>query len=265
MIRILCLADLHQDFFEEVDDGHIAAVREAVTYSAPLDAIVVAGDAHEHTLRRSPYRMLAELFDPDVTKVPCPVIFTLGNHEFIEKHVDRELARMGELYNPCKYDVHCLDVVGKHRLGAWTFVGNVLWYDGSMKAFPDQDMYKWGQSYGSSTIWADRLIRNFRFEHWHEVCLQQIKANLAPDHNILVTHCVPFRELNTHPPLSGFNAYSGVDDIRRSLGPDHPPITAAICGHTHRRSIGEWHGIRCVNPGNDYYLPLQSYVLELEE
>jgi len=250
------LADLHHDFFEERDTlNQTYVVQKEVLDNAPLDAIVLAGDIYENSLRKSPYNMLARLFED----FSGPVICCLGNHEFLMKRVDDELKRMEDLYRPAKHNIHYLDVIGNYKLGKYTFVGNVLWYDGSLKCYPNQDMYKWADG-----CWADRFIKNFRFEECHERCVQQIKDNLAPRDNILITHCVPFRKLNAHPPTSQFNAYSGVDNIFRRL--PGAKFVAAVCGHTHKRVVGEIEGVRGVNVGNDYgWPPLSGYVLELED
>ena len=69
-----------------------------------------------------------------------------------------------------------------------------------------------------------------------------------------------------HPPMTGVSqsrVYSGVKDLPSQLPFDDAFPNALICGHTHRRVIGEVvPGFHCVNVGSDYGM-LMYYLLEL--
>ena len=71
---------------------------------------------------------------------------------------------------------------------------------------------------------------------------------------------------NVRSPINGIETgsfYSGVKDLVSQLPFDDAFPNALICGHTHRRVIGEAvPGFHCVNVGSDYGV-LMYYLLEL--
>lgn len=269
-MRILCLADLHRSsnvYFELKQQN--AWLRKI---STDVDVVVIAGDVYEACERRSPYKDLHKAFEDE----SLPVICVLGNHEFINKSVEHALTDYREMYNPTKYNVHYLDIIGHYDFEmngkSIRFIGNVLWYDGSMSTVPNQDIKTFANG-----NWLDRLIVNFDWMKENEKCVQQIKDNISDNPlvtNILVTHCVPHYELNLHymDGSSPYNAYSGVHNLFNVLNPADENLLApynvnvhyCICGHTHKRTIGKViHGCNCINVGNDYYPPYEYYVLEI--
>ena len=262
-MKILCTSDLHmQHKHERVIDK----LRELVAQQKP-DVLVIAGDIVESSWHNcNVYKLLSIAF-PDTT-----VIFVLGNHEFFYCTVEETRGFYERTYKPNKYDVHCLDVVGHYDVEGVRFVGNVLFYDGSMKSDSNQNLSKFADG-----RWADRTIKNFDWEEECRLNIARIKDNLpGPEDEIkttiLVTHCVPHVKLNTHT-MSQFNAYSGVDNLFDRLSPKlgigSHGIDWAVCGHTHRRSVGlRLNGCNCVNVGNDYYwntLRVESYLIELPD
>ena len=254
-MKILCLSDLHLMNFRMMDQEiqRLLGLWNSVGCFG-IDVIVISGDVFEYNIKFSAYKRLIEIFGEDT-----PIIFTLGNHDFFFRTIEETLEKYTNDYNPAKYNVHCLDVIGRYEIGNVRFVGNVLWYDGSLRHRPNQDLYKWGNG-----GWMDKNIRMFDYQKEHELCVQQIKTNLVDDEkiNVLVTHTVPFRALNGHDDDSPLNAFSGIDNFNKYLPLDGPRIKYAICGHTHKRVLGTFHGVNCVNTGSDYYPnDLEHYVL----
>lgn len=249
-MKILCLADIHvrnknnrKQKFHWID--------KKIKETNP-DVIVIAGDIFENDqiYNQNPYMLLSDLTDNKI-----PIVCVFGNHEFVYHTLEQVHNKYKELYEPEKYNVHYLDICGHYDVGDVRFVGNILWYDGSLKCYEDQNLYDWG--YGG---WLDRLIVDFNIEESHQNCVQQIKKNIDPNKtNILVTHCVPHIDLNGHPRNSVFNAFSGVDNLLKDID-----VKYSISGHTHMRIIGlEREGTMCLNVGNDYDPPYEYFLLEV--
>ena len=240
--KILCLADLHMYLNKSLE---LKQVKGLVKEIKPA-AVLIAGDVYESGVKFNIYKDLASL---DV-----PVVFCLGNHEFAYSKIDDVKKKYQDLYEPEKYDVHCLDIIGNHILRInnedINIVGNVLWYDGSMKDVPEQD---------DNVIisnWLDSTIIDFDFHKENENCINQIKAGFDKDKkNILLTHTCPHNDLNgfKRRGLSKFNMYSGMSDFIGKMKDEGIEFSWAICGHTHLPEKKEIHNCKCVNIGNDYY------------
>lgn len=245
-MRILFLSDLHMtdNCYMPLDNSKrmLGNVRDRTN----PDVVAISGDVHEFDNKGNPYKALAGIFRS------VPVVFCLGNHEFLLHTVQDTLERYKNQYNPGKYDVHCLDVLGHWDFRDVRFVGNVLWYDGSMSTIKNQDLYNWGDY-----SWADRLIKKFDFAEENRACQEQILAALklpseGVNHKILLTHCVPHYGLNWHmfKENSPYNAYSGNRDFLKQV--KDLGVEYAVSGHTHKKMDGEIYGIKCRNVGSDY-------------
>ena len=93
--------------------------------------------------------------------------------------------------------------------------------------------------------------------------MERIRKAMKPNMpNVLCTHHLPHVALNGHEP-NHYSFYSGVKDLVSQLPFDDAFPNALICGHTHKRVIGEVvKGFYCVNVGSDYGV-LMSYLLEM--
>lgn len=258
-MRFLCLADLH---ISEKDSQQLNQVKELLQKFDDIDAILIAGDVFD-TRELNPYKELSQL--------EKPVIFCLGNHEFAYSSIHGTINYYFNNYNPNQWNVHCLDIIGHYSIGNVNIVGNVLWYDGSLKSFPEQDDK-------ISKNWLDSTIYQFDFKKECQRCIAQIasKENHPEinedtgekiEHTILLTHCVPHIDLNVHTidkPMSIFNMYSGVKNLFEMI--DFKDFDWAVCGHTHKYAKKEIDGIQCINIGNDYFRysdKLNFYIIDL--
>ncbi|MCF6176268.1 MAG: metallophosphoesterase [Victivallaceae bacterium] len=252
-MKILCLSDLHRVIAD------VLALKEQQRWLGALlaelepDVVLITGDVFESNPGINPYEDLHKLFNG------ITVICTLGNHEFVYTAVDRVLKNYRKQYQPGKWNVHYLDIIGHYDIGLVRFFGNVLWYDGSLATVPNQVLTDFAEG-----RWLDRTIVNFDPVAECEKCVEQIMLNQPEVGQIglLATHCVPAREVNGHYQTGvqqPFDAFSGVSWLLDKVQCDY-----AISGHTHKRIIGkEINGIKCINSGNDYYSPFQHYLLEI--
>jgi predicted MPP superfamily phosphohydrolase len=254
--KIIHFSDLHKDVFDRHHEDEQNTWLQKCAEDA--DIIVITGDIFESDNYNSrtfnPYEYMSKLFNNKI------VICTMGNHEFYYKTPIQTREYYAKLYNPEKYNVHYLDIVGKFDIDYIRFVGNCLFYDGSMKTVHNQDIYDFANG-----NWADKYIREFDYEKENEYCIKQIDENLKNDTgryriNVLCTHAVPHHKINgwyemDRPVGNLFNAYSGNYDMLTERIHD---IHAVLCGHTHKRIVMGINGIECYNPGNDYVPPYRN-------
>lgn len=222
----------------------LSYLKEAVNHFSP-DVITISGDIYDNRVI-NPYEELGTLGKP--------VIFCLGNHEFIYRTVEETLNQYRQ-YERHK-DVYCLDVDGHVDIDGVRFVGNVLWYDGTCSIRDDCDYHLRYIDDG----WLDREIVDFKPVDENHKCVNQIINNCRGfgGKKVLLTHTVPHWELNWfcyHQPLSVYNIYSGVQNLflRTNLY-----FNACICGHTHKAMdiecpCSDGRKIYCYNIGNDYF------------
>lgn len=185
------------------------------------------------------------------------MVATLGNHEFWGRPFEETLeeARNQNVSAP---NVHILDAESSVEIDGYNFVGGCLFFDGSMRWHEDDTLLPWNG-------WQDWRIPDIeqRYEEFCAFYVERIRKAMKPNMpNILCTHHLPHVALNGHAP-NHYSFYSGVKDLVSQLPFDDAFPNALICGHTHRRVIGEAvPGFHCVNVGSDYGV-LMYYLLEL--
>ncbi len=251
-MKILCLADLHRLKTDRIAMAEQNDWIKGLLRNHPPDVVMIAGDVFESRVDIHPYEELAMLF------ADLPVVCTLGNHEFWYRTVSEVLGRYQDLYDPAKWNVHYLDVVGSFDIGNVHVFGNVLWFDGSMSTVPGQNIDTFAEH-----RWRDYEIKDFDWRSECANCIEQIKANQPEERQtgVLLTHAAPHSTLNGHMAVaeSKFNAYSGVSWLLDEIRADY-----AICGHTHYPVVEKTvNGIQCTNIGNDYWPPFKSHFLEI--
>lgn len=248
-MKVACFSDLHLNYKSH---PWLLKTKDIVRKEQP-DVVVISGDIFDDFMI-NPYKELSKIDD-------IPIICCLGNHEFAYSSIQDTKKRYEDKYNPEKYNVHYLDIIGKKEIENVNFVGNVLWYDGSLR------------NYGEDTLeidrsWLDSTIKFFNFKEENKECVKQINDNLSSDKtNFLVTHCVPHRDLNlfSFDDVSVYNTYSGMDNLFNKL---LYKVDYAICGHTHRHVSKEIDGCFCVNIGNDYLMRnngFQYFIMEVDK
>lgn len=242
--KILCLADLHINTTKSLE---LSLVKKIIHKEKPA-LILIAGDVFESDITFNPYKELATL--------NVPTVCCFGNHEFAFRTVSATHEFYRSQYNPDKYDVHYLDIIGHKEVELngkkINIVGNVLWYDTSLKDVPSQpnDMI--------IPTWLDSTIRQFNFIKANIDCRNQILSNLNKDDTILLTHCVPnvmMNDFSIKGP-SQYNMYSGMKDFLKDIV-DKCSLKWSVCGHTHVRidrtkESDRLYNVSCINVGNDY-------------
>ena len=257
-MKILCLSDLHlrqEAVIDAVDRkvlspflGQIAATVAEVS----PDAVVVTGD----TVCPTQVRLLSATLRT-VIPTELPVIATLGNHEFWGRTFEITLGKLKEqtLTDPNSF---FLDLIGAVELGGINFVGGTLFFDGSMRVRDNQRIDEWDG-------WQDWRIVDIetRFMEFNAYYVDMIHAKMKPGMStVLCTHHVPHVRLNGHAP-GHYSFYTGMKDLVHELPFDPLFSNYLICGHTHRRVIGEVvPGFMCVNVGSDYD-DLKIFVLDV--
>ena len=248
-MKIFATSDLHIACSNSQQLNHLKELAEKEN----PDVIVISGDVYDYR-GINPFEEFASFNKP--------VIFCLGNHEFAARSIKNTLS----YYRLCNIfdNVKCLDIEGYVDVNGVRFVGNVLWYDGSLSNRDDIE----SKLKTIDNTWLDCTIVNFDAKKANIDCIKQIKDSLSgyTGKSVLVTHCVPYWKLNRWSfttPDGVYNIYSGVKDLFSSHDIN---VDVAICGHTHRKEKLEYtqNGkyIRCYNIGNDYFR--HSDILEYE-
>ena len=241
-MEVLCFSDLH---ICGKNSYQIEQAKKLYKEYCP-DVVAISGDIFDD-VSINPYEELSKISND------IPIVCCLGNHEFAYLSVEKTHSMYEEKYCPEKFNVHYLDIIGHKCIENVNFVGNVLWYDGSLKNI-------WNQGDEIIDGWLDSTIKNFDWKSENKKCVEQIndeKNNPCEcdgwkiEKTFLVTHCVPHIDLNLFSleGLSEYNMYSGMKNLFSQL---NKKIDYAICGHTHRRVCKTIEGTDCVNIGNDY-------------
>lgn len=239
-MKIFATSDLHIGYERSQT---INILRDYVKKVNP-DVVVISGDVYD-------YRGINPFYE--LTTLEVPVVFCLGNHEFAYRYVD--MVHDHYKFNSRFDNVYCLDTKGHVDINGVRFVGNVLWYDGSLSNRNDvTEKLK-----HIDKTWLDCTILDFDPMIENRNCINQIKEHLKDytGKSVLVTHTVPYWKLNLfnfEEPNGVYNIYSGVKDLFHN---DDINVDVAICGHTHRRTNLEYNedgkSIRCYNIGNEYF------------
>lgn len=103
-MNVICFSDLHINHRNHIN---LSNMKELVHRYSP-DVVTISGDIFDNPTI-NPYEELSKIGD-------IPVICCLGNHEFAYGQISIVLDRYWEQYDPSKYDVHYLDIVGKRKL-----------------------------------------------------------------------------------------------------------------------------------------------------
>lgn len=261
-MKFQAFADLHFYNFEIEDEIERArGIREHAD-SVDADVILVAGDILEGMSPMNHFSALSTIFGDHRI-----IVFCLGNHEFAYKSLPdvignityKQMKRSSEV---SKEHIFCLDVNEYIDISPTIrIVGNVLWYDGSMRDYRDQSLLDFARGQ-----WLDKTIGDFNPIVESEKCQKKIIDRIESTDKdiILLTHHVPHRKLNTHPTPSQFSAFSGIGNFLEKLPKNR--VKYAVCGHTHRRSVGQViNGVNCINVGHDMYTSdeIQSFTFEL--
>ena len=134
-MKFLALADLHYNNYVW-KDGYFQSLLKDTIEKYQIDVVLIAGDVVESSIIKhyNPYEVIRHNIFKDVD---VPIIFCLGNHEFSYNSVDNVFERMTSFTDT--YDCYCLDVNGHYDVNSdIRIVGNVLWYDNTLKGISTQ-------------------------------------------------------------------------------------------------------------------------------
>lgn len=257
-MRILCISDLHlpsnalREFRNEYStNDFINNIKDTVIQANP-DLVVSTGDiVWSNNIKK--LSLIFRSFIPE----DIPIVATLGNHEFWEHTFENTLRKL-EQQNLKDRNIFYLDLIGSVIIGGINFVGGTLFFDGSMRYSEDQVITDW-------RAWNDWRIPEieYRYREFNQYYVDMIHSNMKKGMpTVLATHHVPHERLNGHEP-SHYSFYTGMKDLVHTLPFDAQYNNYLICGHTHKRVIGEVvQGFMGVNVGSDYN-NLKTYTLEV--
>ena len=247
-MNIFCLSDLHLQRIwvaEALTEGKLSPFIEQIKHlfqMVKVDAVVITGDTVQSDMIRY-LNALLRTFIPE----SMPVIVTLGNHEFWMHSFEDTLETLKQ-QTVADSDIHYLDLVGGIVINGTNFVGGTLFFDGSMRWRENQEITPWEG-------WNDRCIFDIekRYKEFNRYYVDMIKSKMKPGMpTVLCTHHVPHHKLNGHEP-GHYSFYCGMHDLISELPFDPLYTNSIVCGHTHRRIVGDvLPGFQSVNVGSDY-------------
>lgn len=257
-MKLLCLSDLHirlHHAVKAIDHNIRSAFLERVNMEVDMispDAVIITGD----TVCAEQVRLISALLRR-VIPDDLPIIVTLGNHELWGRTFEETLQKLKEQTVNDK-NIFYLDLIGGIEFCGVNFVGGMLFFDGSMRVRENQRVDEWNG-------WQDWRIVDVAKSYtkinayYIDMIRSRMKSGIS---TVLCTHHVPHIKLNGHEP-GHFSFYTGMQDLIHELPFDPHYNNYLICGHTHRRVIGEVvQGFMGVNVGSDYE-KFESYVLEI--
>ena len=253
-MKFLCLSDLHYTYTWD-QFGYVDLLKNLIEKENP-DYILIAGDIVESSIIKHAniYKVIRENI---FRGFDMPIIFCLGNHEFANNSSENVFKRLN-YYKNNNFNCYCLDTCNYFDIPNTDYrvIGNVLWYDNSLKSNINSidDVI--------DNSWLDSSINKFIPSIECNKCKKQILNNIKKNKkHILLTHCVPHKGLNwftENMPNSIYNQYSGCADFLNELKDKN--IEWSFCGHTHKRMMEVYHNIiNCVNIGNDYIFKTNEF------
>ena len=257
-MKLLCLSDLHfksSHVDKAIDNKSFTpflwSITSLVSDVSP-DAVVVTGD----TVCPAQVRLLSALLR-SVIPGDLPIVVTLGNHEFWCRTFEETLEKLKAQIVDDK-NIFYLDLCGSVILDGVNFVGGTLFFDGSMRIRDNQRIDQWDG-------WQDWRIIDVesRYMEFNAYYVDMIRASMKRGMpTALCPHHIPHVRLNGHEP-NHYSFYTGMQDLVHDLPFDPLCNNYLICGHTHRRVIGEVvPGFMGVNVGSDYD-DLKTFVLKV--
>lgn len=231
-MRLLVLSDLHVDYPQNLERAK-ALAKDFVAQEA--DALVVAGDLSHKLDQTEAALRLFESF-------PGPKLFVPGNHDVwvVRPPPEDSWQKLDALDDVCeRAGFHNLERANV-RVGRFTFVGTMGWYDYSF-ASPGLDFRH--DDYAKK-VWRDLTYMDAKYAKWDEPdadvaawFTDSARARLAQAQGpvVFVSHHVPLEELvlrRGHPSWDFFNAYMGsrgLEGVLRTRG-----VARFVFGHTHR-------------------------------
>lgn len=257
-MKILCLSDLHLNDDETMDflisgvlSNEMREVQDIFLREDP-DVVVLTGD----TVSSFMVNRLSEIANAIFCN-GAHVCVTLGNHELWGRTFKESIE---ELSNQKTFhsNIHLLDLESKFEIDDCVFTGGVLFFDGSMRWSENQGLKPWNG-------WQDWRIKDVQNEYQNFCCSYVRRIQSVANENFgksmfICTHHISDERLNGHMP-SSYSFYSGVKSILPEIDLSKMKDHFLICGHTHRRVIGQLDSnVLGVNVGSDYGEPLHFII-----
>lgn len=253
---LLVTADLHYGSYPEGDECTRRLAREVCASGAEVFAL--AGDAAG--VGPGPLQECLELFQ-DFSGLK---LFVPGNHDLwtdggssYRKYTET-LPRL-----TAGRGFHMLDVAPR-VVGRTGFVGNVGWYDYSLRR---RDLGVPAAEYARKTkpgvgTWMDLNFINWSYSdaEFTDLCVRTLSRHYRDvegraDRVVAILHHLPFRELlygeTGDEALEFCRAYMGSERLGRLLL-DWPALRYCVCGHRHGPDSVRKEGLRAYVAGSGY-------------
>ncbi|MCA9124255.1 MAG: metallophosphoesterase [Planctomycetaceae bacterium] len=239
MTRVVWLTDLHLNFVE-------SEIRERLlddVIAARPDAVLIGGDIGEA-------QNVEQYLGRFSARVPCPIYFVLGNHDFYHSSVAAVRDAIGEFCKTCPrltyltLESRAIDLTSRVGL-----IGHDGWADARL-----------GDYLGSDVFLSDYALIEELAGHYHldrRPTLQWLAdeaagkiGDLLPlalvdyEHVVALTHVPPFQEacwyegrLSDDNWLPHFTC-KAMGDVMLDVMARHPTCKLTVlCGHTHGAGI----------------------------
>jgi len=267
MRRVVWLTDIHLNFLQP---AQIAVLEDAILCASP-DAMLVGGDIAEAHNLPAYLRGMSE-------RLPVPVYFVLGNHDFYRGSVASVRRMVSELCRTLPNLVYLTGSEVVELTPSVGLVGHDGWADGRAGHYWTSDVFL--NDYFLIADLAEPLTSAQRFERLNQFgdeASDHIRRVLPPALEryrevFVLTHVPPFREACWHEGRTSDDNWSphfvcvAMGEALREIAAQRPDRQITVlCGHTH--SPGEARildNLVVVTGGAEYGCPAIQRVFEFD-
>lgn len=265
MKRLAWLTDIHLNFLQ------MPSCAEFLDHVSrqDVDAVLISGDIAEgRTL--DTYLTLID------RRLPCPVYFVLGNHDFYYSSVSatRYLARsIANLSERLHWLTDGMIVELTETTG---LIGHDSWADGRIGGYFNSTVLMTDYLIIDELARADSLTRYRKLNELGDECAAYLREQLPValrrfEHVILLLHVPPFREACWHEGhisedefLPHFTCQAAGDTLMDIMAQHPAKQLTVLCGHSHGQGTVRIRDNLLVKTGNAVYgAPMIQEIIEL--
>lgn len=266
MHRFLWLTDIHLNFLEP---AQVVAFLDSLA-AQPAAGVLLSGDIGEAP---DVTRYLTEL----ERRLPCPIYFVLGNHDFYRGSIAAVRGRIEQLCKECGR-LRWLPRAGVIALTERTsLLGHDGWGDARLGDYDNSTVRLNDWKLIDELTGLERAVRRPILQALGDEAAQHFRNTLPGaverfEHVIVLIHVPPFREASVYNGrvsddnwLPHFTCHAAGQVLAETMAARPDRRMTVLCGHTH--GAGDVHilpNLRVLTGAAEYGHPVVQRVLDIE-